>query len=1100
MFSICTCFAGLATHTKGGWMYYEYLGPGIQDPAKLRYKIGMNFYIDCPSNIIEPVYNFSIFQGAAPYNFVMDASVNLGTSINLQNCNTVNCYPCISIIPTICYKILNYETIVELTPSPSGFIVSKQRCCRINNISNLLQPSDAIGATIFINIPGTVSGLPSAFDNTSPNYVFKDTSIVCAENLFSLSFAATDADGDSLVYSFCDAFTGGIPTDPNPTTSSPPPFTPVAYQAPYSGTNPLGASVTINKRTGVISGIAPAAGEYVVTICVAEYRNGIRFAESRKELHLKITPCIPVAATLDPSFLTCGDLNLSFFNQSDNPSIQNWYWNFGDPASGANDSSISQTPSHIFSAAGVYTIKLIVNRGLPCVDSATQVVSVFPGFFPGFQGLAPLCIGQPVQFDDTTRTNFGTVSQWLWNFGDPNTLADSSRLENPVYTYSNAGAYTVTLISSNSLGCRDSIQRQIVINPNPALNLITPDSTYCALDSIVLSAAGVGNFSWTPSTNILNSNTANPTVFPSIPTSYIVTLENLGCTARDSVRLNPLNGHTNSIAALPTQICEGDSLTLKGTSNRNNVTWQWSPSTALASPFTPSTLAFPITTTTFTLQTRWGNNCVANSSINIPVTPLAVPNAGPDANFCLGQNPVTLSANGGTRYNWSPTAGLNNPNIANPLASPATTTAYVVSVGVNGCSRTKNDTVLVTVRNKPIIQLTNDTLICVPDSLQINASGVGTYVWSPNYMISNLNSPNPLVSPDVTTLYKLRHTDLFGCITDDSVLINVKPVVTVDAGPDTSICAGEGYNLRTTGDAVSYTWIPANFLSNPNIKNPFANPPTTQTYNVIANIGKCQSQSAVTIIVAPYPAANAGPDTTLCFGANIQLAASGGSSYSWSPGTFLNNRNIATPVVQAPTTSIRYVVTVRDTLGCTKPINDTIIVRVIPALQVNAGPSDTSIVDGETLQLLGTGAIQYLWSPPRWLNNTSIANPVAIPLDSITYYLTGEDDFGCLGFDSIRVSIYKVDPDMYVPTAFTPNGDGLNDLARPILLGMRSLNYFRVYNRFGELVYSTTEIGKGWNGIFKGKPQDSATFVWMAEGVTFNGQRKTKKGYVILIR
>ncbi|MEX1202142.1 MAG: T9SS type B sorting domain-containing protein, partial [Ferruginibacter sp.] len=327
-----------------------------------------------------------------------------------------------------------------------------------------------------------------------------------------------------------------------------------------------------------------------------------------------------------------------------------------------------------------------------------------------------------------------------------------------------------------------------------------------------------------------------------------------------------------------------------------------------------------------------------------------------------------------------------------------------------------------------------------------------------------------------------------------------KALVTIDAGPDTSICAGDRFILRTTGDAISYTWFPATYLSDANIKNPFANPPITTAYTVVGNIGKCQSQSEVRIVVAPIPAANAGPDTTVCFGFNVQLNAVGGSIYSWSPGTFLSNRTIANPVAQAPTTTIRYIVTVSDILGCVKVINDTVLVTVIQPLQVNAGPSDTSIVDGETLQLLGTGATQYLWSPPTWLNNNAIANPVSKPQANITYYLTGRDGTGCLATDSIRVSIFNVDPDMYVPTAFTPNNDGLNDIARPILLGMKSLTYFRIYNRFGELMYATTEIGKGWNGIYKGKPQDAATFVWMAEGVTFKGQRKTKKGYVVLIR
>jgi gliding motility-associated-like protein len=727
-------------------------------------------------------------------------------------------------------------------------------------------------------------------------------------------------------------------------------------------------------------------------------------------------------------------------------------------------------------------------------------VSVYPGFFPGFESIAPFCVGQPIQFIDTTRTNFGTVSTWLWNFGDPNTLADSSRVQNPQYTYTIPGTYTVKLSTSNNLGCRDSLVQQVVVNAIPILTLVTPDSTYCALDSIVLNATGIGNFSWVPNVNILNAGTSNPTVFPTTQTTYTVTLNNQGCSARDSVTLTPLNDLSNNITAIPTQICEGDTLRLIGSSNKNNVNWQWSPGILVASPTNSSTLAFPTSTTNFTLQTRWGSNCVANANINVPVTPLAVPNAGPDVNLCDGQAPVQLLASGGTRYTWSPATGLSNPNIANPIANPTSTTTYVVSVGVDGCSRTRTDSVLVTLRSKPSVLLTNDTLICVPDTIRLSASGTGSFLWSPNYMINDVRLQHPLVSPDVPTWYRLRHTDLFGCFTDDSVFVDVKAVVTIEAGPDTSICAGDGYRLRTTGDALTYTWIPSNFLSDANIKNPIASPVSTTTYRVIGNIGRCQSESELTIKVGPYPLANAGPDTTICFGLNAPLQASGGSSYSWSPGTFLNDRNISNPVSVSPTSSIRYVVTVRDTLGCTKAINDSITVRVIQPLQVNAGPLDTSIVEGEALQLLGTGALQYLWSPPTWLNNPNINNPVAVPLTNITYLLTGTDAFGCAGTDSIRVRLFKIDPDMYVPTAFTPNGDGLNDIARPILLGMKSLSYFRIYNRLGELVYATSIIGNGWDGMFKGKPQDAATFVWMAEGVTFKGQRKKKKGFVILIR
>ncbi len=1082
-------------------MYYEYLGPGVNDPTKLRYKIGLNFYMSCTSGVIEASYNLSIFQNNFPYNLTMDAFVPLTSDVTINNCTAESCYPCISPIPSICYRIRNYETIVELEASPNGYIISKQRCCRVFGITNLSNPSDAVGETYSIAIPGLNQGITGAHINSSPKFIFNDTAIVCGNNLFSIDFTAIDPDGDSLVYSFCNAFTGGDATNADPATASTPPYSSVPYAPPYSGSLPLGALASINPVTGVISGTAPPPGEYVLTVCVAEYRNGIHFADSKKELHLKVADCSPVVADLGPEFTTCGDLTLSFANNGDNSAVQNWFWVFGDPASGTNDSSALQFPTHTFSVAGDYTIKLIVNRGLPCIDSTEKLIHVFPGFFPGFKALAPFCVGQPVSFVDTTSTNYGTVNNWSWNFGNPATLADTSHLQNPTYTYTTAGLYNVKLISGNSKGCKDTAYRDVQVLITPALSLLPNDTTYCGLDSLQLTATGTGAFSWMPNTNIIGGNTATPIAFPTVQTTYIVSLNLAGCINRDSVRLTPLQDLTNAIAANPAAICQEDTLMLTGSSNKTSyLTWKWSPASSLQSPSSQSTRAYPSATTIYTLTTTWGNHCIASKTLNIPVTPLAIPAAGPDSTFCLGQTAVQLQASGGITYQWTPAAGLSNANIANPLASPTVTTSYVVSVGVNGCSRTKKDTVVVTARPKPILQVTNDTLICSIDTIQLSAAGTGSVAWSPNYNINSTTSHTPLISPDVPTTYHVRLTDAYNCFKDDSVYVDVKLVVTVNAGPDTSICKTEGYNLKTISDALHYAWTPNTFLSSDTAKNPYASPPVTTTYTVIANIGKCQSTDQVKIIVAPYPAAFAGNDTAVCVGFNTQINAGGGSIYSWSPTNFLSNPNIANPAVILPTRDIVYTVTVRDVLGCTKAIKDSVLVKVIPLLHVDAGPADTSLVEGESLLLHGTGAATYLWSPDRWISGITLANPTIAPDDNIKYYLLGTDRYGCTGRDSINVRLFRLDPDMYVPTAFTPNGDGLNDVIKPILLGMRALNYFRVFNRFGEEMFYTTQKDKGWDGVYKGRPQDPATFVWMAEGVTFKGQRKTKKGYVVLIR
>jgi gliding motility-associated-like protein len=155
---------------------------------------------------------------------------------------------------------------------------------------------------------------------------------------------------------------------------------------------------------------------------------------------------------------------------------------------------------------------------------------------------------------------------------------------------------------------------------------------------------------------------------------------------------------------------------------------------------------------------------------------------------------------------------------------------------------------------------------------------------------------------------------------------------------------------------------------------------------------------------------------------------------------------------------------------------------------------------GQPLQLMATGGVNYLWTPNTWLNNPAVQKPISKPQNNIRYTVTATSVNGCTASDYIDVIVYRLAADMYVPKAFTPNGDGNNDVFRPILLGMKELRLFRVYNRFGQLLFETKQIGKGWDGTFKGRGQDPATYVWYAEAVSYTDEVKFKKGYVVLIR
>jgi hypothetical protein len=283
-----------------------------------------------------------------------------------------------------------------------------------------LQPlSNQWGATFSIKIPGLNSGA-TAPQNSSPKFIFNDTAVVCNNSPFILDFSATDSDGDSLSYSFCDAIHGGdqSSTGANPTTALAPPYSSVSYLSPYSGSSPLGSSVTIDPKTGMISGIAPPIGEYVVSVCVSEFRNGVYIGGTRKEIHLKTANCNPLVALLNPKPTTCDGFTVNFQNDGGNPGGADYQWIFGNPASGTNDTSLLATPSHTYTDTGAFTVRLKISlAGGLCADSTTTQVKVYPGFFPGFKYTGS-CYTNPYFFQDTTKATYGVVNNWSWNFGD----------------------------------------------------------------------------------------------------------------------------------------------------------------------------------------------------------------------------------------------------------------------------------------------------------------------------------------------------------------------------------------------------------------------------------------------------------------------------------------------------------------------------------------------------------------------------------------------------------------------------------------------------------------------------------------------------------
>jgi gliding motility-associated-like protein len=330
---------------------------------------------------------------------------------------------------------------------------------------------------------------------------------------------------------------------------------------------------------------------------------------------------------------------------------------------------------------------------------------------------------------------------------------------------------------------------------------------------------------------------------------------------------------------------------------------------------------------------------------------------------------------------------------------------------------------------------------------------------------------------------------------------------------------GGAVNWQSSPDAVN--WTP---FSPAYTQNEYSLPPTLAAptdYRVIVKSGLCPTDTSsiafVDFVNVLFPQASADPaDTVICYGATVPLNAviSVGTNYSWANTSTLatpGNGNVdVTPytisTIASPPETTLYILTVENA-GCPNPLLDTFLIHVTAPILVNAG-QDTSVVIGQPLQLHASsndttaGGDTFVWTPVIGLNNPDIPDPVAVfgpETDSVRYLVKATSVFGCYGVADILVEVFKTSPNIFVPNAFTP-GNGTNNIFRPIPVGISSLQFFRVYNRWGQLVYATSSIGPGWDGRLNGRLAEPGTYVWMVEGTTYTGKTIFHKGTMILVR
>lgn len=655
-----------------------------------------------------------------------------------------------------------------------------------------------------------------------------------------------------------------------------------------------------------------------------------------------------------------------------------------------------------------------------------------------------ICNGQNLTLQ---ATGGGT---YTWN--------DNSTLDSLVVNPTTNTNYSVIIDVG---GCLDTASFPVTVNPLPTPT-ITGGTSVCANDSITLTAGGGGTYTWnTGSTNsaITVSPITNPTNY-----TVIVTDAN-GCVDSTSTAINLLTTPTIQInGGNPVSVCNGSSVTLTATGGSSYV-WNTSATTSSIS-------VNPTSPTTYSVIGTGANGCIDSANVTVQVTtqPTATISAATNT-ICFGET-LVLNASGGGTYLWN-----DNSTFDSLVVNPTTNTTYSVLVDLGGCTDTASFSVVVNPLPTPTINGNNT--ICIGEMLNLTASGGISYLWNTGATLPNI-SVNPTANP---TNYVVIVTDANGCIdsTSTSITVNALPIITI-TGNDT-ICDGTTANLIGSG-AVSYNWNTGQ--TTPNIA---VNPTITTTYTVVGtSTDGCIDSTQFTVTVTPLPIASINGNSSVCDGEIINLTANGGSSYLWS------TLETTAVISVLPTDTTIYSVIVTDN-GCA----DTTAITVDwIALPIISAFNDTTIMLGQSTPIFAQGTAPFSWTPTVGLSCSTCPNPIAKP-EKTTIYCVENQENGCKNTACVTVFVDETCGEVFVPNAFSPNGDGNNDCLKVYSNCLEKV-LFRVYSRWGALIYETEDVNACWNGEYNGSSLNTGVYAYTVKARLFNGNEIELKGDVTLFK
>jgi gliding motility-associated-like protein len=513
---------------------------------------------------------------------------------------------------------------------------------------------------------------------------------------------------------------------------------------------------------------------------------------------------------------------------------------------------------------------------------------------------------------------------------------------------------------------------------------------------------------------------------------------------------------------------------------------------------------------TYAVLVRDAVGCTFNLN-NLQLTQpdvLAIPAPAVQRPLCAGESngTITVSPTGGTApYTYSVNGGAFQATNTFKVAAGN----YTVRVlDGKSCGATLNNIIVADppVLSATIAATTNATCEGGADgSIEVTASG-GSSGYQYSIDGTTFQTSNILRAKQGTYIVYVK--DMNDCrVSVSNVIVGLTNTLTYTPQTDPApVCEGTSILLQINSNATAYTWSSSQpaVISSPSLSGTAVQPKTNTVFTVNMQLGVCSAQDDVAVQVLAAPVADAGTGGEICFGQNYQLQGNGGVRYEWTPQRYLSDPYSSSPQVIGPERTTTYSLTVIDANQCRSLTPGQVTIRVIPPIRVNIAPADTVVYAGAQFQYrVNSIATNYSWTPVTGLSNPNIANPVMTAPSNdgavVQFKLDASTDAGCKGEGFATVRVYK-GPDVYVANAFSPNNDGKNDIFLPFPVGIRELGYFRVFNRWGQMMFSTKTLNQGWDGRFAGLEQPTGVYTWMIEAITQDGRKIAKKGTVTLVR